>query len=264
MTTVDYSTILNYMDFEKYCNSQFSNYALINQHYIPYMLIHFHQNNWFVGISDKKLLVYQEADIMNSKGTNRSVRRTRAKLRQGLTQLLKEKPVKDITVREISDLVDINRGTFYLHYRDIFDMVEQIENELLEEFTVIISTHPAKKIDEEALPFLKDIFQFLSDNADLCIALLGENGDLAFVNKLKDLVKNKCLQDWLTLYQNVDNYEYYFTFLLSGCIGLFETWLTTKMDKSPEEMAELTYKMITHGVFYSDNPCKADYTGFFS
>ena len=58
---------------------------------------------------------------------DRRVRKTKKQLRQGLTQLLQTKNINEISVRELSDLVDINRGTFYLHYRDIYDLLDQIE-----------------------------------------------------------------------------------------------------------------------------------------
>ena len=54
---------------------------------------------------------------------DRRVRRTRAQLRQALTALLREKDLKDITVRELTDRADVNRGTFYSHYQDVYDMV---------------------------------------------------------------------------------------------------------------------------------------------
>ena len=63
---------------------------------------------------------------MDGKKVDRRVRKTKRQLRQALTVLLQEKPIKDITVREIADMVDINRGTFYLHYKDVFDMLEPV------------------------------------------------------------------------------------------------------------------------------------------
>ena len=65
---------------------------------------------------------------------DRRVRKTKKQLRQGLTQLLQTKNINEISVRELSDLVDINRGTFYLHYRDIYDLLDQIEQEMFEQF----------------------------------------------------------------------------------------------------------------------------------
>ena len=80
---------------------------------------------------------------------DRRIRKTRRLLRECLTALLKEKKVQDITVREIADMADINRGTFYLHYKDVFDLMEQIENGLLKELEDMI--------DEKALDRTKAI-----------------------------------------------------------------------------------------------------------
>ena len=56
---------------------------------------------------------------------DRRVKRTKKQLEKSLIQLLETKPIQDITVRELTELADINRGTFYLYYRDIFDMVSK-------------------------------------------------------------------------------------------------------------------------------------------
>lgn len=66
--------------------------------------------------------------------TDRRIKRTRYLLVHALTSLMLKKSIKDITVKELCESVDINRGTFYLHYKDIYDMLEQTEQELLEQF----------------------------------------------------------------------------------------------------------------------------------
>lgn len=55
---------------------------------------------------------------------------------------MKEKPIKDISVKELTDLADINRGTFYLHYRDIYDMLEQLEDEWFADFNELLDKTP--------------------------------------------------------------------------------------------------------------------------
>lgn len=62
---------------------------------------------------------------MGEETVDRRVRKTKKQLRECLTRLLKEKKVQDITVRELTDMADLNRGTFYLHYRDVFDLLEK-------------------------------------------------------------------------------------------------------------------------------------------
>ena len=70
----------------------------------------------------------------------RRYRRTEALLVNGLTTLLQEKSIKEITVRELADLVDINRSTFYLHYTDIYDLLEKTEERLFQQIQDIMQT----------------------------------------------------------------------------------------------------------------------------
>ena len=93
---------------------------------------------------------------------DRRVRKTKKLLLDGLTQLMQTKDVSEISVKELSDLVDINRGTFYLHYRDIFDMLNKTEDELFSRFNEIVekdllTENPQKCLYATPLPFLKDI-----------------------------------------------------------------------------------------------------------
>ena len=64
---------------------------------------------------------------------DRRVRKTKSQLREGLARLMLQKSIKEITVKELVDEVDINRSTFYLHYTDIYQMLQQIEEDALEE-----------------------------------------------------------------------------------------------------------------------------------
>ena len=98
-----------------------------------------------------------------SKNMDRRVRKTRAQLRQGLAELLKEKSLKEITVKELVEKVDINRSTFYLHYADIYDMMEKIENELTGDIEDLIHTHPVSPFNEDSFPFIEDIFSILAE-----------------------------------------------------------------------------------------------------
>ena len=187
---------------------------------------------------------------MDGKKVDRRVRKTKRQLRQALTVLLQEKPIKDITVREIADMVDINRGTLYLHYKDVFDMLEQIENDIFEEFNDLIRAHPPAEDQGKPLPLLTDVFTYFAANADMAIALMGPNGDHAFIDKLKDLVKERCFYDWMQVYSssNSKNFAYFYAFVVYGCIGLFQNWLETGMKETPEEMAALAEQMILNGV----------------
>ena len=71
---------------------------------------------------------------MQESKQDRRVKKTKKILKQALARLLLEKDLKDITVKELTTIADVNRGTFYLHYKDVYDLYEQLENETLNEF----------------------------------------------------------------------------------------------------------------------------------
>lgn len=203
---------------------------------------------------------------MKGETLDRRIRKTRRMIRQCLTELLKTKRIQDITVREISEKADINRGTFYLHYRDIFDLMEQIENELLEELEDVLNHFKASDLlSNPALVFTR-VFHLVKENSDMVSILIGQNGDINFVNRLKDIVREKCLKDWMELFrpgagggrqtsrssQNTllddSAFEAYYSFTVTGCIGLVQYWLDSGLKETPEQLASLVEQIISKGL----------------
>ena len=188
--------------------------------------------------------------MMGIEPVDRRVRKTRRQLRECLITLLKEKKVQDITVRELTDMADLNRGTFYLHYKDVFDLLEKTEAELQEDFNQLVCKHDAVDLKQRPSVIFNEIYSLVYDNADLIEILLGENGDLNFVNRLKQLIREKCLKDWMEVFRsgNAAAFDAFFSFIVSGCIGLVQYWLQTGLQETPEQMAKLTEHIITKGI----------------
>ena len=103
---------------------------------------------------------------MEGTTTDRRVRRTKARLRQALAQLLLEKDLSSITVRELTDLADVNRGTFYTHYRDLYDMLEQMEQEMFQELEDMLDSYASDILQQDITPILRDVFRFVGRNKD--------------------------------------------------------------------------------------------------
>ena len=68
------------------------------------------------------------------KKTDRRVRKTKSQLKTGLAQLMREKSIREITVKELVDAVDINRSTFYLHYETMVDLLSESVSHMNEQF----------------------------------------------------------------------------------------------------------------------------------
>lgn len=185
---------------------------------------------------------------MGEKRDDRRVRRTKKMLRTALVTLMHDKKVQDISVREITELADFNRGTFYLHYKDVFDMLDHIEQELVDELEALLGIHMPSEVSSDPIDMLRCIFDFLHENADIGRVLLGPNGDLSFVTRIQALVRNRFMSMWLSNGRRItrEYYDYFSAYVVSGFVGLSRTWLDHDMKETPEEMAQLARRMITH------------------
>ncbi len=183
------------------------------------------------------------------KKEDRRVRRTKKLLTQALTQLLQEKQVNEITVKELTDLADMNRGTFYLYYKDIFDMLEKIEDSMFAALDVIMERHEKDALATDTKPILLDLFAFIQENKEMSRVLLSVNGDMNFLHRLNEVVREKCRSAWLTLRngQDEDAFDYHYSFVVFGCAGVIRAWVNRNCSESAEEMAELADRMIRRG-----------------
>ena len=75
---------------------------------------------------------------MKNEAEDRRSRRSRRLLKEGLLALMQEKRFSDITVRDITERMDLNRGTFYLHYPDTTALLQSVETDMLAEAQALI------------------------------------------------------------------------------------------------------------------------------
>ena len=157
-----------------------------------------------------------------------------------------KKSIKEITVKELVDKVDINRSTFYLHYSDIYQMLQKIEEEALENITCMLTDSPVDFSDKEStLAFTTKFFSILDSDKDLCRALLGPHGDMAFVEQIENLLASTFLKQLPGRFSKDDpDLKYAYAFTLNGCVGLIKVWLSQPVQESPAHMAELTCCLI--------------------
>lgn len=188
---------------------------------------------------------------------DRRVRKTEEQLVRGLTKLMKTKSIKNITVRELADEVDINRSTFYLHYKDIFDMVEKIENDLAANLISTLEELNNSHITQNILlDFLEDTFETIYSNSDLCSVLLSSNGDICFQQKLRNIIDTKTfdiINTYLGGRASKDETLLITNFIISGILGIVATWLQDISIGTPEKMAATVCKLIENGIngFYT-------------
>ena len=180
---------------------------------------------------------------------DRRVRRTRKQLQTALAALMREKDLKEITVREVTELAEVNRGTFYSHYRDLYDLREQMEEELFCQLSQVLSVCPLERTPGGLRPILTAVFQFILENQALFVTALSGGGE-RFFSRLRQMIQELYLSQWSGFYDlgSAQGTNYYLEFVVSGVVGLVRAWVRDGLGEPPEVMAALAERMIVSGL----------------
>jgi AcrR family transcriptional regulator len=197
------------------------------------------------------------------KHNDRRVKYTKAVLRDSLVTLLQDRPINKISVTALCKCADINRGTFYTHYADPYDLLRQIERDLLDDMGMYISGLYDTKNEAESLKILMLVFDYIIANAALFKALLAEREDTEFVKDLLMIVQRGALNEWGgTDHIDDEALEYAMIFGVYGSIGVIRRWLRSDLDKTAVEMSNIIMALTVRGIagsyFTSDEKRKAN------
>lgn len=186
---------------------------------------------------------------MEKDKTDRRVRKTKARLLESLMTLMQEKDIKDISVKELSDLADINRGTFYLHYRDTQELLDSIVQELVGELDAVIRKYPPQELKDNPFPVIYEAFSAFARHADF-LPFLQQNGNPELLDKLKELISEMLYTEWLPMHseQKPEDYPYINAFLVSGITEVFRVWVQSGMKKSARDLAALIQRLALEGI----------------
>jgi AcrR family transcriptional regulator len=142
------------------------------------------------------------------------ISQTKKDIMEAFWNLYCEKKIEKITVKEVTKNAGYNRSTFYEYFIDIYDVLEQIENEVIPTKDEL----PPLSMSNVELGMPVDIFMNLYDkNSEFYFVLLGDKGDPAFAGKLKNSIK-EILNEVLVTEVKMNQIELDFTleFILSA------------------------------------------------
>ena len=176
---------------------------------------------------------------------------TKMLIRRAFTRLLRQKPIQSITVKELCQEAGINRGTFYAHYTDLYDLLQGMEEEMMADVRGALQEMMAEEPGNPApMRLTAGLFRCLKENADLCTVTLGPYGDKAFAKRLLNIGSEYYMEAYRRYFTQATarELEYYYVYVSAGVMGLLEKWLADGMTASPEEMAVMVEKMMVYGV----------------
>jgi hypothetical protein len=191
------------------------------------------------------------------KTQDRRIAKTNRIIRDTFVELLNEKSFEEITINDLTQRADINRGTFYLHYKDKFDLLEKYENEIISSMVEYISGfkdyNPTDLINPEKIEpplFLVKLFEFIAQNSAFIKVVLGPQANPSFQNKLKEVfidIITKNTENKFEKEKLVVPVGYLLVFATSNYIGCIQHWLNTDMATTPEETAKILIRLMAFG-----------------
>lgn len=176
---------------------------------------------------------------MGDKAEYKSAIRSRKLIREAFIDLLQEKNFDKITVTDIITRADINRGTFYAHYQDKKEIIEQIENEIIAKTREFLGEFRYDNFFKNPLPLLLKITKWLEDDLDFYRILINTRGSGQFLEKLKEVFV-KLIETDTDIPERIKKSPQFLIhahFIAGGIINLYQVWLRGEMDNPLEEIS---------------------------
>ena len=167
--------------------------------------------------------------------TDLRTRYTRQVITDAFLQLLRQKPVERITVKEVCALAQINRSTFYRQYKDCFDLMEQLEQRGLELLEELLQATQA----QGTAATMTSLLCALRDNDSLLGVMARQNQDERFLYAMV----GRCFrymntrQENMAIAANETQQNMRNAFLPAGVGGIIQYWLRSGMQTEPGQVA---------------------------
>ncbi|MBC3888955.1 hypothetical protein GH810_11585 [Acetobacterium paludosum] len=179
---------------------------------------------------------------------------TRQNLIDSFWQLYCKKRIEKISVKEVCDLAGYNRSTFYVYFIDVYEILEEIEEQTIttEDFKKIVikqlfrgklSHTDRKKI------ILKSVLEFFEKNKTNLPVLLGENGDPLFRQKVLQKLTPAVLSMYKKLTpQQLLEVKYLMEYQSAAMLSTISKWYTNDKDMPTAQFLELLLAVTTNGI----------------
>lgn len=185
---------------------------------------------------------------MNKK-ENRGSRRSRKMIREAYVSLLKEKEPHKITVADIVRRADISRTTFYAHYEDARTVTQELEREILDGITEIMSEEGYGDFCKNPLPLLQKVSAFYARDLGLYKALIQVDEFVRFKQDMSDLYVARMMADEgiPEAVRKTPEFIAMAQYMACGIEGAYIAWFKDKIPISLEEMTEMLARAIQDG-----------------
>ena len=160
--------------------------------------------------------------------------------------LLEEKPLSRITVRELSAACGINRKTFYNNYRGVYELVDELENEVIRTFDTAM-----QEIDFVENPyavFIK-LTEIINSDMDFYGALLRSSRNAGLTHKIRLTLQQKAQERFESRIElPPERISVMMDYAVSGMVAVYQSWFNSERRQSIEEISDIASRMCLTGL----------------
>lgn len=183
---------------------------------------------------------------------DRRPQKTKRALKTVLVDLLQTRDLQTISIKEITDLADISRGTFYLHYDDILALYQAIEEDVVNQISSIIQAKVPFQDEDELDKIINSVFEYLTEHIKECDALL-RTDSASFLSNVFERNRPKVSETWETSYGSKEHMQAYsYIFLSHGFAGVLKHWMTFGKLETPRQIAGIVKRLLSY--MFIDSP----------
>ncbi len=180
-----------------------------------------------------------------SKRPDLRVIKTKKAIRNAFAQLLAENDIDNITVKDIAQKAIINRKTFYNYYKGVYEIVDEIENEIINNFDEAVQDFNP----ENPYAIFVKLTAIINSDMDFYKSLLKINGNKNLVKKITELLKLKAQNAFSNLVEiDKSTLAIVLDYTISGMISVYQNWFNSDMRQSIEEISDIVSKICVTGI----------------
>lgn len=182
--------------------------------------------------------------------TDRRQRKTKCAVQKAFMELMLERDISKITVKDIAERADINRSTFYLHYYDVYDILEEMERDAVDRVVTLASLMDLEGILRDPYPLLKTISEEMAADPLFTRFLMETTGKTNFYSRIESELGERLAAMFSALHPDADR-DYLHTaatFVTSGVFGVYAKWFSSARRAPLETLCKIISELITAGI----------------
>ena len=183
------------------------------------------------------------------KPVDRRVLKTKRAIRNAFAKLMAEKDINDITIMELAETADINRKTFYNYYSGVYQVVEDIEHDILSSYAELLGGVEFKEYMDVPVSLFNRFSQLINMDPEFFGYLLTMNGNISLITRIMRLLKEKTCEVMVAQLE-VEAYkaDIVIDFVLSGMLSVYQHWFSSDRSVPAEEVSQIISTMSFGGI----------------